>query len=277
MLNIRLRALLAILLSLAIHAGLLALWQGMPPSRPDVSTAQTPMQVSIVVVSAQNKRTGKKPHRLKPDRAVAAAVLPPDKPPTPPASMPASPPPSAEDWDRASTYTLKNSKHYRNNWGQLVRSMMGTAVAGPDQGLVRFRIEIAPDGRIANVEELWATSKRASELAWQAIRSLPPLPPTPTGKPLVFEQTIAFEPFQTGWPPNYTFDYMPDPPAFHNPFAVDAAARVPEDSGGNGPPPDSAATQAHAEQEATDQIDVEFADMNRQLDVWGRSQLNGVK
>ena len=44
----------------------------------------------------------------------------------------------------ASTYTLKNSKRYRNAWAQQVRSMMGTAVEGPDQGVVRFAIEIAP-------------------------------------------------------------------------------------------------------------------------------------
>ena len=29
-------------------------------------------------------------------------------------------------------YTLKNSKGYRHTWGQQVRSMMGTAVEGPD-------------------------------------------------------------------------------------------------------------------------------------------------
>ncbi len=140
----------------------------------------------------------------------------PDVPAVPAAKTPASqeapPPPSAEEWQLASTYKLKNSKRYRHNWGQLVRSMMGTAVEGPGQGMVRFRIEIAPDGTLANVKELWSTSETASKLAWQAIKSLPPLPPTPTGKPLIFERTISFMPHETGWPPSYTLDCLPDPP-----------------------------------------------------------------
>lgn len=32
----------------------------------------------------------------------------------------------------------------------------------PDQGLVRFRIEVAPDGKIAKVEELRSTSEVAT-------------------------------------------------------------------------------------------------------------------
>ncbi|MFZ5484054.1 MAG: energy transducer TonB [Pseudomonadota bacterium] len=147
------------------------------------------------------------------------AAEPAPAPQKPPAALAAPPAPSAEEWQLASTYTLKNSKRYRHHWGQLVRSQMGTAVEGPDQGQVRFRIEIAPDGKIAKVEELWSTSAKASELAWQAIRTLPPTPPTPTGKPLIFEQTIAFLPYETGWPPSYTLDCLPDPPAFKNPYA----------------------------------------------------------
>jgi hypothetical protein len=35
--------------------------------------------------------------------------------------------------------------------------MMGTAIEGPDQGVVRFRVEIAPDGSLARLETLWTT------------------------------------------------------------------------------------------------------------------------
>lgn len=191
------------------------------------------------------------------------------------ASMPAPPPPSAEEWQLASTYTLKNSKRYRHNWGQLVRSKMGTAVEGPDQGLVRFRIEIAPDGKIARIEQLWATSEKAAKLAWQALQSLPPLPPTPTGKPLIFEQTISFLPYETGWPPSYKLDCLPDPPVFQNPYVWDGSApqansqanpdkAVPADSG---PPPAECVTDSTAAS-----IEEEERELKRQMDQsrWGR-------
>lgn len=97
----------------------------------------------------------------------------------PRASMAAPPPPSAEDWAFAARYTRKNSKGYRHSWGQQVRSMMGTVVEGPNQGLVRFRVEIAPDGRLQRLQTLWSTSEVAERLAKQAIESLPPLPPPP--------------------------------------------------------------------------------------------------
>lgn len=141
------------------------------------------------------------------------------EPVKPAASLAAPPAPSAEEWQLASTYTLKNAKRYRNAWGQQVRSQMGTAVEGPDQGQVRFRITINPDGTLAQAEELWSTSAKASELARKAIAEMPRLPPTPNGKPLVFEQTISFLPYETGWPPSYKYDCLPDPPQFKNPFA----------------------------------------------------------
>ncbi|WP_204313935.1 hypothetical protein, partial [Raoultella planticola] len=67
--------------------------------------------------------------------------------------------------------------------------MMGTAVEGPDQGMVRFRVEIAPDGSLAKLDTLWSTSPVAERLARQAIATMPRWPATPTGKPLVFEKT----------------------------------------------------------------------------------------
>lgn len=273
----------ALVLSLVFHAALLTLGTGKtppPPLRP--LPAAKPLVVGFVVAPGQARRPAAKTRRPRPkDRGqLAQSGSPPPAPLKKPASMPAPPAPSAEEWKLASTYTLKNSKRYRHDWGQQVRSMMGTAVEGPQQGMVRFHIEIAPDGRITKIEELWATSKQAEKLAWEAIRSLPPLPPTPTGRPLVFEQTIAFEPFDTGWPPNYKFDYLPDPPEFHNPFAQGvyahryASQEQPESvsTPGRVPPP-----TAGSEPDSGDPVDTEDADLNRQIDVWGRGRLNGVK
>jgi len=195
------------------------------------------------------------------------------------ATMSAPSPPTPEEWKLASTYTLKNSKRYRYNWGQLVRSMMGTAVEGLQQGLVRFRIEIAPDGKLAKVEVLWSTSEIAEKLALQAIRSLPPLPPTPTGKPLVFEKTIAFVPFETGWPPIYKNDCLPDPPSFHNPFAWNGSTpqRTSQAHQENASPSSTAPQQAECPPDSEpDSIEAEEKDMERQFKEWGAARLNGA-
>jgi hypothetical protein len=138
-----------------------------------------------------------------------------------PATQAAPLAPTAEEWAFAGKYTLKNSKGYRFNWGKQIRSMMGTAIEGKNAGEVRFRVEIAPDGTVAKIETLWTTSSVAEQLARKAIESLPPLPPTPTGKPLVFERTISFTPFAKDWPPIYDDDCLPDPPTFSNPYAWD--------------------------------------------------------
>ena len=42
---------------------------------------------------------------------------------------------------------------------------------------------------------------------------------TPDQKKLVFEKTISFLPYETGWPPSYKYDCLPDPPQFKNRFA----------------------------------------------------------
>ena len=206
------------------------------------------------------------PQEPAPINEPAAMATPQEPAPTiAPASMAAPPPPSAEEWKLASTYTLRNSKRYRHNWGKLVRSMMGTAVEGPDQGLVRFRIEIAPDGNIAKVEELWSTSELASKLAWKAIRDLPSMPPTPTGKPLVFEQTISFLPFETGWPPSYKLDCLPEPAPFKSPFAWDGVSPKPaEQARSHRPPiPEDCVFDSTAET-----IEEEERELKRQMDQW---------
>ncbi|MEW5768998.1 MAG: energy transducer TonB [Pseudomonadota bacterium] len=210
----------------ALVIGLLGLWAsslflpgaGQPPAEtPEFDAQLIELPPPPKVVEARR--------RAPPPRQAEPAAAPP--PAKTPASLAAPPAPSAEEWRLASTYTLKNGKRYRNAWGQQVRSMMGTAVEGPDQGQVRYRITINPDGTLAQAEELWSTSAKASELARKAIRAMPPLPPTPGGKPLVFEQTISFLPYETGWPPSYKYDCLPDPPAFKNPFAWDGASPQP--------------------------------------------------
>lgn len=135
--------------------------------------------------------------------------------------MAAPPAPTAEQWAFAGRYTLKNSKACRYIWGQQVRSMMGTAVEGPDQAIVRFRVEVAPDGSLASLQTLWSTSPVAEKLARRAIASMPRRPATPTGRALVFDKTISFTPFATDGPPLYKDDCLPEPPAFGNPFAWD--------------------------------------------------------
>lgn len=180
------------------------------------------------------------------------------------ASLEAPPAPTAEEWKIASTYTPRNSKRYRYNWGQQVRSMMGTAVEGPGQGVVRFRIEIAPDGKIAKVEELWTTSELASKLARKAIQNMPPLPPTPTGKPLVFEQTISFMPYETGWAPSYKLDCLPEPLPFNNPFAWNGSSPPNVAKREHRPPPPDGCPPDSTE----DTIEEEERSFKRQMDQW---------
>ncbi len=157
-----------------------------------------------------------------------------------PASMAAPAAPSAEEWQLAASYTPRNSKRYRHAWGQQVRSMMGTAVEGPSQGHVRFRISIAPDGTISEIKELWSTSEEASRLAWKAIQEMP------------------------RWPPSYQLDCLPEIEPFKNPFAWDGSAqptvvrRTHRPPPPEGCPPDSTAAT----------IEEEEHEMKRQTAQW---------
>ena len=169
----------AIVLSLALHVFLLLLWF------PLKAKSLKKTNDDIVVIKLNEPEEIEKPVKIPSKESPIPNAL---------ASQEAPPAPTAEEWAFASQYTLKNSKGYRHAWGKQVRSMMGTAVEGPDQGQVRFRIEIAPNGNITSVETLWKTSDKAETLARKAIYSMPPPPPTPTGKPLVFEKTISFTP-----------------------------------------------------------------------------------
>ncbi len=217
--------------------------------------------------------------------AQAPAVLPPTIPvpkvasvvepatPRPAASMAAPPAPTAEEWAFAATYKLKNSKGYRHTWGQQVRSMMGTAVEGPDQGMVRFRIEITPDGSLTRLETLWSTSDVAERRARQAIGGMPHWPPTPTGKPLIFEKTISFSPFASDDPPLYKDDCLPDPPAFNNPYAWDGkSARAPVHAK-QIEQPDPLALEDCLKQLPQDSIEAESARDRRLMEQWDFKRL----
>jgi TonB family protein len=189
-----------------------------------------------------------------------------------PATQAAPSAPTAEEWAFASKYTLKNSKGYRHSWGKQVRSMMGTAVEGVDQGQVRFRIEIAPNGSIIQVDTLWKTSDKAEQLARKAIRSMPPLPPTPTGKPLIFEKTISFSPFANDDSPIYSNDCLPDPPAFNNPFAWDGKSQQEIKQNKPAEQLSPAALAECLKQLPQDSMEALAAHDQRQLDQWRSSK-----
>lgn len=228
------KLLFAVCGSLALHALVFALagnhlsWFS---RKPDILKLEKDVILIDIVTRHPDHSSSKPTHPTQASATAPAAVIASaadqKKPATTPvakhspASQPAPPAPTAEDWTFAGKYTLKNSKGYRYSWGKQVRSMMGTAVEGQDAGQVRFRVELAPDGTLAKLETLWTSSSVAEQLARQAIESMPPLPPTPTGKPLIFERTISFTPFATEWPPIYDDDCQPDPPVFTNPYAWD--------------------------------------------------------
>lgn len=191
-----------------------------------------------------------------------------------PASLAAPSAPTAEEWAFASKYTLKNSKGYRHSFGQQVRSMMGTSVEGPDQGQVRFRIEISPSGSVTKVDTLWKTSDKAEQLARKAIASMPALPPTPTGKPLVFERTISFTPYATNDVPIYRDDCQPDAPVFNNPFAWDG--KSPQEIKPN-IPSEKLSAEVLAEclkQLPQDSVEGVAAHNQRQFEQWRSGKLN---
>ncbi len=258
----RTRFLLALVLSLLLHAGLLKPWT------VNVPTA-SPQHLQVRIEDAPERETrhiapANRPTHFSKETSVADTLSQPPTLESAPASMPAPPAPTSEEWKLAAAYTPRNSKRYRHTWGQQVRSMMGTAVEGPDQGLVRFRIEIAPDGKITKIEELWSTSKAASKLAWKAIHTLPRLPPTPSGKPLVFEQTLSFLPYETGWPPSYQLDCLPEPGSFKNPYVWDGASPPGVATREHRPPPPEGCPPDATEETIED----EERSFKRQMDQW---------
>lgn len=197
--------------------------------------------------------------------------------PRAPVTRAAPPAPSAEQWAFAGQYTLKNSKAYRHTWGQQVRSMMGTAVEGPGQGMVRFQVEIAADGRLVRLDTLWSTSDTAERLARQAVQQMPQWPATPTGRPLVFERTISFSPHAGDDPPLFRYDCLPDPPVFRNPFAwnggVSPVSAPGPASAAAAPTPDPQALADCLKQLPQDSIDAESARDRRVMERWDFDRL----
>jgi hypothetical protein len=265
---------MGLLLSLAFHLILIVVGLNYQEINPIKSKPLNEViQVKLEPEQKKEERKEKKPEEEQTLVLNTQREVPEDKKL---AYMDAPPAPTAEEWQKASTYTLKNSKRYRHNWGQQVRSMMGRSVEGPDQGMVRFHIEIAANGQLSKLETLWSTSPVAEKLARQAIENMPPLPPIPTGKPLIFQKTISFQPVDDGWPPIYKYDCLPDPPAFKNPFAWDGKspqANIQQkvaDGSKQEMPTDCPAIE-------DDTIDAEAGDMKRQFEIWGSSRLNPKK
>ena len=252
-----------VLLTLALHGLAWLLLERISPSQ----APQAPPPQAVEVVLLKVPETPQQAPRHQKDAALPSHTPPPAKTP---ATQDAPPAPTAEDWAFAAGYTLKNSKGYRHNWGRQVRSMMGTAVEGPDQGMVRFRIEIAPNGTLARLETLWSTSPVAEQKARHAVAHMPPLPPTPTGQPLVFEKTIVFSPFAHDDTPLYRHDCDPEVPAFRNPFVWDGQKDKWRD---DDPPPVKVLTGQALEdcrkQLPPETVQSESARDQRVMDRWG--------
>lgn len=225
--NHRDRPLFAVVLVVAVHALALSWAVNRPFKIKNPPDKAKDVVVVMQVVQPPPVIRPPEPLQKAPPPKAAPPARTPDKALTPstakanPATMDAPPPPTAAEWAFAAQYTLKNSKGYRHNWGQQVRSMMGTAVEGPDQGTVRFRIEIAPDGSLARLDTLWTTSATVEQRARKAVEQMPRLPPTPTGRPLIFEKTIVFDAFTADAPPLYKNDCEPDPVQHGNRFVWD--------------------------------------------------------
>ena len=275
---------LAAFFSVALHALVFSLVSNSQVrliDKPDTPKAEEKI-VFLEVLSPPEKNFPAPAHQTLATKQVSSAEpaiqVPQDDPVAPPvtarqpASQDAPPAPTAQEWAFAAQYALKNSKGYRHTWGQQVRSMMGTAVEGPDQGLVRFRLEIAPDGTLTKLETLWSTSKVAEQLARKAIENMPPSPPTPTGKPLVFEKTISFSPFASDGTPTYKDDCLPDPPAFRNPFAWDGASPQVQLKSQPVEKLDPQALEECLKQLPQDTIEAESAHDQRLLDQWGSTK-----
>lgn len=275
---------LALLLSVALHVVVFAIvanhlhWFADKPDAPNAEDKIVMMQLVPPQAEMQLSEPTKPPKALKPVPETVSAMSPPqDKPVSSPdskhqpATMAAPSAPTAEEWAFAASYTKKNSKGYRYHWGQQVRSMMGTAVEGPDQGLVRFRLEIAPDGTLAKLETLWSTSAVAEKLARKAIANMPPLPPTPTGKPLIFEKTIAFTPYAVDGPPVYKNDCLPDAPVFRNPFAWDGKSPQVQAETKRIENLDPVALEECLKQLPQDTIEADVANNKAKMDRWGWS------
>ncbi|MEO0047257.1 MAG: hypothetical protein RLZZ410_216 [Pseudomonadota bacterium] len=250
----------ALALSVVLHIALLAMY--MPKSTKSFKK----IEEAVFLVKLKEHKQEKEENPSHQDSQVLSNKT--------PASQEAPSAPTAEEWAFASKYTLKNSKGYRHSWGKQVRSMMGTSVEGADQGEVRFRIKIAPNGSIVQIDTLWKTSDKVEQLARVAIKSMPPPPPTPTGKMLVFDKTISFSPFANDDSPIYRDDCLPDPPIFKNPFAWDGSSTQEVKRGKPVEPLNPEELAECLKQLPQDSIDAMSAHDQRQLVQWGSNKLS---
>ena len=256
--------LLALWASVALHALVWGIWENL---NLNIQHPIPPQSATVLLIPEPlNAKPQKEKKATQTNSSLPASLA-------APVTQDAPAAPTAEDWAFAAGYTLKNSKGYRHNWGRQVRSMMGTAVEGPDQGMVRFRIEIAPNGTLAKLETLWSTSPVAEQKARHAMAHMPPLPPTPTGKPLVFEKTIIFSPYAHDDTPLYRHDCDPEVPAFRNPFVWDGQKDKWRD---DDPPPVKVLTGQELEdcrkQLPPETVQSEAARDQRVMDRWGSSR-----
>jgi hypothetical protein len=286
----RLRTWFAGCFSVALHA-LALLWVagGVGPSHPPkkVEVTKTEGQVVFLEATAAPPDKPATPQRpvatTRPPELAPQAAPRSDAPPhlgvaapdteRSPTFMEAPPAPTQQEWALAANYSLKNSKRYRHTWAQQVRSMMGTAFEGVDQGVVRFRIEIGPDGTLVRLDTLWTTSPKAEALAREAVSHMPPLPPTPTGKPLIFEKTISFQPFSQDDAPYYKDDCLPDPPGFRNPFVLIGQSAPVRAQPAAVEPLDPQALEECLKQLPPDSFEGEAAHDQRQLKQWRSDKL----
>ena len=277
--NHRDRPLFAVVLVVAVHA-LALTWavnrpfkiKNPPDKAKDVVVVMQVLQPPPVSRPPEPLQKALPPKAAPPARTPDKAVTPPTAKANPD-KMDAPPAPTAAEWAFAAQYTLKNSKGYRHNWGQQVRSMMGTAVEGPDQGTVRFRIEIAPDGRLARLDTLWTTSESVEQRARKAVEQMPPLPPTPNGKPLIFEKTIVFDAFTADAPPLYKNDCEPDPVQHGNRFVWDGRSPQVVAEQAVAEKLDSTAYAECLKQLPQDSIEAEAASDERQQKQWASPTL----
>ena len=198
--------LVAVAFSLALHAGVFMLTSSIqfanlskpkqPPKEQIVLLQVLPAPPKAVPPQVQESSVKREPLTTKSQSPTLSADTPVISPTSSkqPVSM-AAPPRLLRRIGplRESTQT-KTAKAIGTNWGQQVRSMMGTVVEGPDQGYVRFRIEIAPDGTLAKLETIWTTSAVAEQLARKAVENMPSLPPTPTGNRLFLRKRFRSRP-----------------------------------------------------------------------------------
>jgi hypothetical protein len=269
------------LLTVVLHAAWWFAAEGSPPGQP---AAPREHEAPIVWLASPPPLPLSSP-RPAPKPPPAARPAPPSRLPPPgwapqvprepdarwAAEQAVPPPPTAEEWALAGRYTLKNSKAYRHSWGQQVRHLMGAASDGPEQGQVRFRVEIAPSGALVRLQTLWATSPSVEQRARQAIAALTRWPAPPTGQPLVFERTIVFSASATEGPPLYADDCKPEPPAFRNPFAWDGRAAPAPAAAKPAEPADPTSLEDCLRQLPRDSIDAELARDRRLLERWGWS------